>query len=95
MRSHRKFTERFIEGIGKLAGNAKGDHRKEDRMTCRKIAGGCQSMRDSDDAVGSRRKFARRFVEGIGKLAGNATGDRRKEDLRTCRKIAGGCWSLR
>ncbi|RZS23560.1 hypothetical protein BHM03_00056516, partial [Ensete ventricosum] len=44
--SHQKFTRRFAEGIGKLAGNVKGDHREEDRRTCRKIVGGCRSMRD-------------------------------------------------
>ncbi|RRT34401.1 hypothetical protein B296_00048005 [Ensete ventricosum] len=38
--SRRKFTRRFAEGIEKLAGNAKGDHRKEDQRTYRKIAGG-------------------------------------------------------
>ncbi|RWV86758.1 hypothetical protein GW17_00051308 [Ensete ventricosum] len=38
--SRRKFAMRFAEGIGKLAGNAKGDHREEDRRTCLKIAGG-------------------------------------------------------
>ncbi|RRT35307.1 hypothetical protein B296_00051290 [Ensete ventricosum] len=42
--SRRKFTRRFAEGIGKLAGNAKGDCRKEDRRTCRKITRGCRSM---------------------------------------------------
>ncbi|RWW39101.1 hypothetical protein BHE74_00055594, partial [Ensete ventricosum] len=42
----RKFARRFAEGIGKLAVNAKGDHRKEDRRTYRKIAGGCRSMRE-------------------------------------------------
>ncbi|RWW61350.1 hypothetical protein BHE74_00031600 [Ensete ventricosum] len=41
-----KFARRFVEGIGKLAGNAKGDRRKEDRRTCRKIARGCRSMRE-------------------------------------------------
>ncbi|RWV80760.1 hypothetical protein GW17_00057916 [Ensete ventricosum] len=46
MGSRRKFARRFVEGIGKLAENAKGDRRKEDRRTCRKIVGGCQSMRD-------------------------------------------------
>ncbi|RRT37161.1 hypothetical protein B296_00043426 [Ensete ventricosum] len=45
--SRRKFARRFAEGIGKLAGNTKGDHRKEDRRTCRKIAGGCRSIRES------------------------------------------------
>ncbi|RZS15924.1 hypothetical protein BHM03_00047819 [Ensete ventricosum] len=42
--SRQKFARRFAEGIGKLAGNPKGDRREEDRMTCRKIAGGCRSM---------------------------------------------------
>ncbi|RWW68306.1 hypothetical protein BHE74_00024184 [Ensete ventricosum] len=37
--SHRKFAMRFVEGIGKLAGNAKGDRREEDQRTCRKIVG--------------------------------------------------------
>ncbi|RRT47234.1 hypothetical protein B296_00001923 [Ensete ventricosum] len=45
--SCRKFARRFTEGIRKLAANTKGDHREEDRMTYRKIAGGCRSMRDS------------------------------------------------
>ncbi|RZS27789.1 hypothetical protein BHM03_00061316 [Ensete ventricosum] len=44
--SRRKFARRFAEGIGKLAGNVKGDHREEDQRTCRKIVGGCRSMRD-------------------------------------------------
>ncbi|RRT32705.1 hypothetical protein B296_00055500 [Ensete ventricosum] len=42
--SCQKFARRFAEGIGKLAGNPKGDRREEDRMTFRKIAGGCRSM---------------------------------------------------
>ncbi|RZS16659.1 hypothetical protein BHM03_00048685 [Ensete ventricosum] len=37
---------RFAEGIGKLAGNGKGDRRKEDQRTCRKIAGGYRSMQE-------------------------------------------------
>ncbi|RWW56437.1 hypothetical protein BHE74_00036847 [Ensete ventricosum] len=41
-----KFTSRFVEGIGKLARNVKGDHRKEDQRTYRKIARGCRSMRE-------------------------------------------------
>ncbi|RWV93340.1 hypothetical protein GW17_00044213 [Ensete ventricosum] len=36
--SRRKFARRFTEGIGKLAGNVKGDRWKEDQRTCRKIA---------------------------------------------------------
>ncbi|RZR74992.1 hypothetical protein BHM03_00047199 [Ensete ventricosum] len=44
--SCRKFARRFAEGIGKLAGNAKGDRQKEDQRTCRKIAGGRRSMRE-------------------------------------------------
>ncbi|RRT44718.1 hypothetical protein B296_00014576 [Ensete ventricosum] len=43
--SYRKFTRRFTERR-KLAGNAKEDHRKEDRRTCRKIVGGCRSMQE-------------------------------------------------
>ncbi|RWW43081.1 hypothetical protein BHE74_00051301, partial [Ensete ventricosum] len=43
--SRRKFAKRFIERTEKLAGNAKGDRWKEDRRTCRKITGGCRSMR--------------------------------------------------
>ncbi|RWW78290.1 hypothetical protein BHE74_00013499 [Ensete ventricosum] len=39
MGSRRKFARRFVERIGKLAGNAKGDRRKEDQRTCRKIVG--------------------------------------------------------
>ncbi|RWV95780.1 hypothetical protein GW17_00041562 [Ensete ventricosum] len=46
MGSRRKFARRFVEGIGKLAGNVKGDCRKEDRQTCRKIVRGCRSMRE-------------------------------------------------
>ncbi|RRT32151.1 hypothetical protein B296_00035384 [Ensete ventricosum] len=46
--SRRKFTKRFAELIEKLAGHAKGDHREEDRRTCRKIAGGYRSMRELD-----------------------------------------------
>ncbi|RWV85219.1 hypothetical protein GW17_00053006 [Ensete ventricosum] len=41
-----KFARRFAKGIEKLAGNAKGDRRKKDWRTCRKIAGGCRSMRE-------------------------------------------------
>ncbi|RRT58420.1 hypothetical protein B296_00002160 [Ensete ventricosum] len=41
--SRRKFAKRFAEGIRKLAGKAKGDYRKEDRRTCRKITGVCGS----------------------------------------------------
>ncbi|RWV93430.1 hypothetical protein GW17_00044110 [Ensete ventricosum] len=42
------FRRKFAEGIGKLAGNVKGDRREEDQKTCRKIAGGCWSMREAD-----------------------------------------------
>ncbi|RWW13162.1 hypothetical protein GW17_00023140 [Ensete ventricosum] len=42
---------RFAEGIGKLTGNAKGDRRKEDWRTCRKIARGCRSMREIQAAA--------------------------------------------
>ncbi|RZS20918.1 hypothetical protein BHM03_00053489 [Ensete ventricosum] len=42
--SRRKFARRFAKGIGKLAGNAKGDHWEEDRKTYRKITGSCRSM---------------------------------------------------
>ncbi|RRT66555.1 hypothetical protein B296_00014584 [Ensete ventricosum] len=45
MRSRRKFTRRFTKGIGKLAVNVKGDHRKEDQRTCRKITGVCGRSR--------------------------------------------------
>ncbi|RWW52483.1 hypothetical protein BHE74_00041093 [Ensete ventricosum] len=41
MGSRQKFARRFVEGIRKFAGNAKGDRREVDRRTCRKIAGGC------------------------------------------------------
>ncbi|RRT53067.1 hypothetical protein B296_00023118, partial [Ensete ventricosum] len=44
--SRRKFARRFAEGIGKLAGNMKGDHREEDQRTCRKIAGGYRSIEE-------------------------------------------------
>ncbi|RWW30556.1 hypothetical protein GW17_00004863 [Ensete ventricosum] len=44
--SRQKFARRFAEGIGKLTGNAKVDRWKKDRRTCRKIAGGCRSMRE-------------------------------------------------
>ncbi|RWW70995.1 hypothetical protein BHE74_00021298, partial [Ensete ventricosum] len=40
--SRRKFARRFTEGIGKLAGNAKGDYWKEDRRTCREVTGVCR-----------------------------------------------------
>ncbi|RZR88478.1 hypothetical protein BHM03_00016058 [Ensete ventricosum] len=49
--SHRKFARRFVEGNRKLARNAKRDSRKEDRRTCRKIVGGCQSIRDDSQQV--------------------------------------------
>ncbi|RWV79114.1 hypothetical protein GW17_00059805, partial [Ensete ventricosum] len=42
--SRRKFTRRFAEGIEKLAGNTKGDHREKDRRTYHKNAGGYQIM---------------------------------------------------
>ncbi|RRT33431.1 hypothetical protein B296_00026439 [Ensete ventricosum] len=57
--SHRKFARRFAEGIGKLAGNAKRDRRKEDWRTCHKIAGGCQSMREIRVAGNSFRRVNR------------------------------------
>ncbi|RWW63395.1 hypothetical protein BHE74_00029427 [Ensete ventricosum] len=46
MGSRQKFARRFAEGIGKLTGNAKGDHQEEDQRTYRKIARGCWSMRE-------------------------------------------------
>ncbi|RWW04681.1 hypothetical protein GW17_00032072 [Ensete ventricosum] len=59
--SRRKFARRFVEGIRKLTGNVKGDHRKEDRRTCRKIVGGCRSIREA----GQRKSQAKiRKVEG-------------------------------
>ncbi|RZR81854.1 hypothetical protein BHM03_00008159 [Ensete ventricosum] len=49
--SRPKFARRFVEGIGKLAGNVKGDRRKEDRRTYRKIVGVCGklSLEDKTD----------------------------------------------
>ncbi|RWV81884.1 hypothetical protein GW17_00056660 [Ensete ventricosum] len=47
MGSCRKFARRFAKGIGKLAGNAKGDCWEEDWKTCRKITGGCRNIRES------------------------------------------------
>ncbi|RWV81804.1 hypothetical protein GW17_00056747 [Ensete ventricosum] len=44
--SRKACLERFIEGIGKLAGNAKGDHQKDDRRTYHKIVEGYRSMRE-------------------------------------------------
>ncbi|RWW55725.1 hypothetical protein BHE74_00037602 [Ensete ventricosum] len=49
--SHQEFVRRFAEGIGKLTGNMKGDHREEDRRTCHKNAGGCRIMRDGDQQL--------------------------------------------
>ncbi|RWV99846.1 hypothetical protein GW17_00037230 [Ensete ventricosum] len=43
--SRRKFARRFVEGIKKLTGNAKGDCWEEDRRTCRKIIEGYRIMR--------------------------------------------------
>ncbi|RWV87604.1 hypothetical protein GW17_00050384 [Ensete ventricosum] len=93
--SHRKFTRRFAEGIGKLAGNAKGDRQINEATTDDGPRYSLGIRLSSDDAVGSRRKFTRRFAERIEKLAGHAKGDHREEDWRTCRKIAGGCQSMR
>ncbi|RZS10203.1 hypothetical protein BHM03_00041381 [Ensete ventricosum] len=45
--SCRKFARRFDEGIGKLAGNMKGDRQEKDMRTCRKNSGCCRIMRDS------------------------------------------------
>ncbi|RWV89975.1 hypothetical protein GW17_00047856 [Ensete ventricosum] len=59
MGSRRKFARRFIEGIGKLAGNMKGDRWKEDRRTCRKIAGGCRSIREIRATGSSFRRVNR------------------------------------
>ncbi|RWW64342.1 hypothetical protein BHE74_00028425 [Ensete ventricosum] len=53
--SRRKFAGRFVERIGKLAGNAKGDRPEEDRRTCRKITRGCRSMREIRVACSSFR----------------------------------------
>ncbi|RZS23300.1 hypothetical protein BHM03_00056205 [Ensete ventricosum] len=44
--SRRKFARRFTEGIGKLAGNTKGNRREKDQRTCHKNAGGCWIMRE-------------------------------------------------
>ncbi|RZR73418.1 hypothetical protein BHM03_00023853 [Ensete ventricosum] len=41
----RKAYREFVEGIGKLAKNTKGDCQEEDWRTCRKITGGCRIMR--------------------------------------------------
>ncbi|RZS26991.1 hypothetical protein BHM03_00060419 [Ensete ventricosum] len=46
---------RFVEGIRKLAGNTKGDRRKEDQRTCHKITGGCRSMREIREAASKCR----------------------------------------
>ncbi|RRT59324.1 hypothetical protein B296_00022379 [Ensete ventricosum] len=47
--SPRKFARRFTEGIRKLSGNAKGDRRKENQRTCRKIAGVYRNRSDGFD----------------------------------------------
>ncbi|RWV87133.1 hypothetical protein GW17_00050909 [Ensete ventricosum] len=57
--SRRKFTRRFAEGIRKLAGNAKGDRRKEDRRTYRKIARGYRSITEIRVADSSFRRVNR------------------------------------
>ncbi|RRT58458.1 hypothetical protein B296_00039588 [Ensete ventricosum] len=57
--SRRKFARRFAEGIGKLVGYAKDDHRKEDRRTYRKITGGCQNMGEIWAACSSFRRVNR------------------------------------
>ncbi|RZR96798.1 hypothetical protein BHM03_00025863 [Ensete ventricosum] len=44
--SRRKFARRFVEGIRKLTGNAKGDRREEDWRTCHKITRGCRSVQE-------------------------------------------------
>ncbi|RWW74878.1 hypothetical protein BHE74_00017138, partial [Ensete ventricosum] len=59
--SCRKFARRFAEGIRKLAGNVKGDRWKEDRRTCRKIAGGCQSMREIREVANRCRRVNRPY----------------------------------
>ncbi|RWW17140.1 hypothetical protein BHE74_00054063 [Ensete ventricosum] len=60
MGSRRKFARRFVEGIGKLAGNAKGDRRKEDRRTCRKIARVCGRFDLHPKKIGSGCRCASR-----------------------------------
>ncbi|RZS14487.1 hypothetical protein BHM03_00046179 [Ensete ventricosum] len=65
MGSRQKFARRFTEGIEKLAGNAKGDCRREDRKTCHKINRGYRNMREvsqlgpSDDQLNERIGFGR------------------------------------
>ncbi|RRT66212.1 hypothetical protein B296_00037774 [Ensete ventricosum] len=56
MGSRQKFAKRFIKGIRKLIGNAKGDCREEDRRTCHKITGGCRSMWDGDQQVSTGKQ---------------------------------------
>ncbi|RWW55666.1 hypothetical protein BHE74_00037679 [Ensete ventricosum] len=55
MGSRRKFARRFVEGIGKLTGNAKGDCREEDQRTCHKITAGCRNMQETRVAANSFR----------------------------------------
>ncbi|RZS02526.1 hypothetical protein BHM03_00032606 [Ensete ventricosum] len=59
--SRRKFARRFVEGIEKLVGNVKGDRWKEDWRTCRKIAGGCHSIRETRAAASSFRQVKRPY----------------------------------
>ncbi|RZS19488.1 hypothetical protein BHM03_00051742 [Ensete ventricosum] len=58
--SRRKFTRRFTEGIGKLAGNTKGDRWEEDRRTYRKIVGGCQRFDLHPKKIDSGCRYASR-----------------------------------
>ncbi|RWV91856.1 hypothetical protein GW17_00045818 [Ensete ventricosum] len=60
MGSRRKFTRRFTEEIGKLAGNVKRDCREEDQRTCHKIAGVYGRFDLHPKKIGSGRRCASR-----------------------------------
>ncbi|RRT73610.1 hypothetical protein B296_00016243 [Ensete ventricosum] len=69
---HMQSPRRFIEGIRKLARNAKRDSRKEDRRTCRKIVGVCQSIRDDSQQVSAGKSPRRRLDRSYHRLRATA-----------------------
>ncbi|RZR93541.1 hypothetical protein BHM03_00022062, partial [Ensete ventricosum] len=79
VRSHRKFARRFAEGIEKLARNAKGDRREEDRRACRKIAGVCGTQSVDQRADQRKSQAEIRKVEGT-TFAEIPTGNERRLD---------------
>ncbi|RWW44011.1 hypothetical protein BHE74_00050264 [Ensete ventricosum] len=84
--AHREFDVRFVEGIGKLARNTLGDHRRKTVRLAAGDSGGYRNVGGSDDVAGNSPEMHRKLAEGIESLLGWHKGVRQQK-IETCRKI--------